>query len=54
MISRGTAWLDTATQESLHDASSFVQAVEKRQRLKITSPEEIAWKLGYIDDTQLE
>ncbi len=53
-LGRGGAWLDTGTHDALLKASLFVQVVEERQGLKISCPEEIAWRMEYIDDSQLE
>ena len=54
LMGRGFAWLDTGTQNSLLDAANYVRIVEERQGLKICCPEEIVWRLGHIDDAQLE
>ena len=53
LMSRGFAWLDTGTHQSLADATAFVRAIEERQGLQISCIEEIAWHKGWIDDAQL-
>lgn len=53
LLGRRFAWLDTGTMDSLVEAADFVQMVEKRQRIKISAPEEIAYKYGWINKEKL-
>jgi glucose-1-phosphate thymidylyltransferase len=54
LMGRGVAWLDTGTHESLIEAANFIEIIQRRQGLKVSCPEEIAYKLGYIDAAEVE
>ena len=54
VLGRGMTWLDTGTFDSLHQASSFIRTLEKRQGQKVCSPEEVSWRLNLISNSDLE
>ena len=54
MLPRGAAWLDSGTFEALNDAGNYVRALEARQATEVAAPEEVAWRMGFIDDARLE
>jgi len=54
LMGRGMAWLDTGTPDSLHEAASYIRTLEHRQGLKVGCPEEVAWRMGWIDASNLE
>ena len=54
LMGRGMAWLDTGTCDSLHEAASYIRTLEHRQGLKVGCPEEVAWRMGWIDAARLE
>ena len=54
VLPRGSAWLDTGTIEDLNEASNYIRALEHRQGTKVGAPEEIAWRMGWLSDADLE